>query len=362
MHRRDVLKGALAATAAGGALAAPAIARAQTKVRWRMPSSFPQVLDTVYGAGAFIAERVATMTDGQFEITPYAAGEIVPPLGILDGVQAGTVECGITAGFYYLGKMPALVFDTGVPFGMTPRQHMAWMQYGGGYDLMAELYGQFNAVQFPCGNTGAQMGGWFRKPIESVDDLKGLRIRAAGYLGQIYAALGAVPQQIPGSDLYSALERGTLDAVEFVGPYDDEKLGFQKVAKYYYGPGVLELGASLCFLANSQAFAALPTTFQQILKSACAESYTDMLAKYDQRNIGALRRLVASGVQLKSWTPEIMTAMQTATARLLADQSATDETFGRVHTAWKAFLDEQLLWGSVNDFAAESFIVANRGR
>ncbi|MEX2374201.1 MAG: TRAP transporter substrate-binding protein DctP [Dehalococcoidia bacterium] len=363
MQRRDLLKGAIAGSVTGAAtLAAPAVARAQTRVRWRMPSSFPQVLDTVYGGGVFISERVAELTDGNFEITPYAAGEILPPLGILDGVGEGSTECGVTAGFYYLGAKPALVFDTGVPFGLTPRQHMAWMQHGGGLEIMRELYDEFNVVQIPCGNTGAQMGGWFRNPIETLEDLQGIRIRAAGYLGEVYAALGAVPQQIPGSDLYPALERGTLDAVEFVGPYDDEKLGFHKVAKYYYSPGVLELGASLCFLANKEAWEALPSSYQAALQSACSEAYVDMLAKYDTRNIEALRRLIAGGVELKSWSDEIMQAMQTETDRLLEEQAAGDDEFRRVYDEWKAFKNDQLLWASVNDFAAESFVIANRSR
>jgi TRAP-type mannitol/chloroaromatic compound transport system substrate-binding protein len=206
------------------------------------------------------------------------------------------------------------------------------------------------------------MGGWFREPIERVSDFEGLRIRAAGYTGEVYARMGAVPQQIPGSDLYPALERGTLDAVEFVGPYDDEKLGFQKVAQYYYAPGVLELGASLCFLANKEAWAELPASYKAAIQSACTEAYVDMLAKYDSRNIAALRRLVAGGAELKSWSNEIMAAMQTAWEELVEEKAAGDEEFRMVYDQWKTFRDDQLLWHSVNDFAAEAFVIRNRRR
>src|SRR5690606_7070050 len=247
MQRRRFLT---LAGAGGAALAAPAVAQEAPAVNWRMPSSFPRSLDTVWGAAEFLAARVAAMTDGKFSIRPFSAGELVPPLQVLDAVQNGTTECGHTAGFYYLGKEPALVFDTGVPFGLTPRQQSAWLAYGGGKELMDELYSKFNAIVIPCGNTGAQMGGWFRNEITKPEDFNGLRIRTPGLLSMVYEKLGAIPQQIAGSDIYPALEKGSLDAVEWVGPYDDEKLGFAKVAKYYYGPGVMELGANLAFNVN----------------------------------------------------------------------------------------------------------------
>lgn len=359
MKRRNFISTGAAMSVA--ALGAPAVARAQTKVQWRMPTSFPTGLATIHGAAEFLSQRVAALTDNGFQIDVFAGGEMVPPLGVLEAAQSGTVECGFTAGFYYIGKMPALVFDTGVPFGMTPRMHTAWMRTGGGLELMRELYAEFNVVQFPAGATGAQMGGWFRKPIDTVEDLKGLRIRAAGYLGNIYADLGAVPQQIPGSDLYPAMERGTLDAVEFVGPYDDEKLGFHKVAKYYYSPGVLELNASIAFIANSDAYSDLPDAYKAALQSACAETNSNMLATYDTLNVPALRRLVGTGIELRSWSDDIMAAMKASSEKLLANQAAEDPLFAKVHTAWKTYLDEQLLWSSVNDGAAQAYLMTNRG-
>jgi TRAP-type mannitol/chloroaromatic compound transport system substrate-binding protein len=348
------MAGAAAVTGAARAQAAPGT------VRWRMPSSFPKSLDTVWGNAEMIAERVRKLTDGKFDIRASAAGEIVPPLQVLDAVQNGTTECGHTAGFYYLGKEPSLVFDTGVPFGLTPRQHNAWLYHGGGLQIMRDVYAKFGVMQIPCGNTGAQMGGWFRKEIKSVADMKGLRIRTPGFLGMVYSKLGAVPQQIAGGDIFPALEKGTLDAVEWVGPYDDEKLGFGKVAKYYYGPGVMELGASLCFIVNQKAYDALPPQFKDALQSACAEAGTDMLAKYDANNIIALKKLIGGGVKLSTWPDSVMKAMAKATGEVIADLSAKDATFAKVYGQWRAFRNDQQLWSAVNDGAAERFLASNR--
>lgn len=362
MKRRQFVRTAAAGAAGVSALAAPALVQAQPAIRWRMPSSFPKALDTVWGNAEVIAQRVRALTDGKFEITASAAGELVPPLQVLDAVQNRTIQCGHTAGFYYLGKEPALVFDTGVPFGLTPRQHYAWLRYGGGNELMRDLYGNFNVIQFPAGNTGAQMGGWFRKPIKTVDDLKGLRIRAPGFLGQVYAKLGAVPQQIAAGEIYAALEKGVMDAVEFVGPYDDEKLGFAKVAEYYYAPGVLELGASLCFIVNKDAWAELPAHYQAALESACNDASIDMLAKYDARNISALKRLVGGGVKLSYWPADVMRAMQQATDEVLKENAAKSANFAKVMANWKPFRDDMVLWSSVNDGLAERFLHQNQTR
>jgi TRAP-type mannitol/chloroaromatic compound transport system substrate-binding protein len=356
MQRRQVLS-ASAVAAAAATVAAPARAQAQPTIRWRMPSSFPKALPTVFGCAEAISATVNALTDGKFTITAHGAGEIVPPLGVLDAVQNGTVECGHTAGFYYIGKEPALVFDTGVPFGMNPRQHLAWMQHGGGLELMREVYAKYNAVQIPCGNTGAQMGGWFRKEIKTVADFKGLRIRAAGFLGHVYSKLGATPQQLPASDVYTALEKGTIDAVEWVGPADDEKLGLAKVAKFYYSPGVLERGASLCFIANKAAWDGLPASYKAALQTACTSAGNDMLAKYDATNVPALKRLVGGGAKLGYWSRPIMDAMRKANEEVMQEQAAKNETFRKVHQQWSEFLAGQMLWSSVNDGAAEQYMM-----
>lgn len=357
MKRRSLVTGAALASAA---IAGPALAQTAPSIRWRMPSSFPKTLDTVFGNAAAIAETVSQLTDGKFVISAHAAGEIVPPLAVLDAVQGRSVECGHTAGFYYLGKEQALVFDTGVPFGMTPRQHAAWMTNGGGLELMREIYGKYNVVQIPCGNTGAQMGGWFRKEIKRPEDFKGLRMRAAGLLGKVYAKLGATPQQLPASEIYPAMEKGTLDAVEWVGPYDDEKLGLHKVAKFYYAPGVMELGASLCFIVNKAAWGELPSSYKAALQAACAQAGNEMLAKYDANNVISLKRIVggAGGVKLGYWSRPIMDALHKATEEVLQEQALADETFRNVYAKWKAFRDEQIVWASVNDGAAEQYLIS----
>ncbi|CAM4349186.1 ABC transporter substrate-binding protein [Bordetella tumbae] len=357
MQRRRFLT---LAGAGGALLSAPVVAQEAPTINWRMPSSFPRSLDTVWGAAEYLTKRVSDLTDGKFTIRGFSAGEIVPPLQVLDAVQNGTTECGHTAGFYYLGKEPALSFDTGVPFGLTPRQQTAWLLHGGGGALMDELYARFNALAIPCGNTGAQMGGWFRKEIKTVDDLKGLRIRTPGMLSMVYEKLGAIPQQVAGSDIYPAMEKGALDAVEFVGPYDDEKLGFAKVASYYYGPGVMELGANLCLAINRDSWAKLPPRYQEALRAASAMAADDLLAKYDANNIVALKRLVGQGVKLKSWPREVMQAMQSATKQVLDDYAAKSPQFAKVFTSWREFRADQLLWNSVNDGAAENYLMATR--
>ncbi|MEJ7688328.1 MAG: ABC transporter substrate-binding protein [Variovorax sp.] len=339
------------------ALAAPAFAQGAPRVKWRMPSSFPKSLDTVYGGATAIASIVTELTEGRFEIAPSGGGELVPPLSVLDAVQANTVQCGHTAGFYYIGKESALVFDTGVPFGMTPRQHLAWMQQGGGMELMNEVYGKFGVLQIPCGNTGAQMGGWFRKEIKSAKDFEGLRMRVPGLLGKVYAKMGVIPQQLAGSDVYPSLEKGVLDAAEFVGPYDDEKLGISRVARYYYAPGVMEMGASLCFIANRSAWDALPKSYQSALQAACAQANIDMLAKYDARNIAALKRIVASGAKLSYWPKPVMDAMHRATQDVMKEESAANPSFAKVHKQWRAFLDDVQFWAAINDGAAEQYLL-----
>src|SRR5260221_7104453 len=307
MKRRSFLKkGAAGATL--GAVAAPAIAQSQPAIQWRMATSWPKSLDTLYGGADYVTKRVAEITDGKFQIRAFAAGEIVPGLQVLDAVQAGTVECGHTAPYYYFGKDPAFAFGTAVCFGMNARQQSAWWLFGGGREAMNLLYKDYGVVSFLSGNTNCQMGGWFRKEIKSVADLKGLKFRIGGFAGVTLARLGAVPQQLAAPDIYPALEKGTIDAAEFVGPYDDEKLGFNKVARFYYYPGWWEGCAQGSLYVNADQWAALPKSYQAILAAAAAEANLIMPARYDAMNPPALKRLVGSGTQLKPFSREIMTA------------------------------------------------------
>jgi TRAP-type mannitol/chloroaromatic compound transport system substrate-binding protein len=355
MRRRAFLKRAGAGLAAG-AVAAPAVVRAQSQVRWRMASSFPKSLDALHGSAENINNRISRLTDGKFEVRVFAAGEIVPPLQVLDAVQNGTVECGQTAGYYYVGKNPALAFDTTLPFGMNCRQQNAWMYYGGGLDLVREVYRQYHVISFPAGNTGTQMAGWYRREIKSVADLRGLKFRIGGLGGQVLAKLGVVPQQIGGADIYPALEKGTIDAAEWVGPYDDEKLGFHKVAKYYYYPGWWEGSAQLSICVNLKHWAALPRSYQEALEVACAEANIQMTARYDAGNTAALRRLVTAGAQLRAFPRPVLEACYKAAHELYGELSARSPDFRKLYESWRRFRDDQYLWFRVAENTFENFV------
>jgi TRAP-type mannitol/chloroaromatic compound transport system substrate-binding protein len=338
--------------------AAPAFAADLPEVKWRLQSSFPKSLDTIHGAADQIARRVADATGGKFRIEVFAAGEIVPPLQVLDAVQNGTVQAGHTAAYYYFGKDPTFAFGTAVPFGLNARQHQSWMYYGGGLELLRELYGQYNVIQFPAGNTGAQMGGWFRREIHTVADLKGLKMRIAGLGGVVMSRLGAVPQQIGGADIYPALEKGTIDAAEWVGPYDDEKLGFHKVAPHYYYPGWWEGGPQLDLIVNRQAWEALPKEYRAVLEAASAEAHVHMIAKYDAVNTQAMKRLIAHGVKLHPYPPEVMRAAYLAATEYYLETSATNPRFKRVYESMRAFRNEIVPWHALSDGRFDAFMAA----
>ena len=351
----------LAATAAV-ALASPAIAQSSgDTVRWRLTSSFPKSLDTLYGAAQTIARVVGELTDGKFVLLTFGAGEIVPGLQVLDAVSNGTVECGHTYTGYYIGKSPSFIFDGSLPFGFTPRQHNAWTLFGDGRKLMEEVYDSFNIVALPAGNTGGQMFGWFRKELKTVADFQGLKMRTAGFGGKVMAKLGVVAQQIAGGEIYQALERGTIDACEWVGPYDDEKLGFHKVAKYYYTPGVMEMEATNHLFIQKAAWNALPPRYQAALRYACNYAMTEMLASYDAKNAKAITSLVASGTQLAVLPTEVVRALRGALEAVLDEEAANDPLFKKILTNWRAFRAEQHQWFAIADTRAE-FAAYNSAR
>ncbi|MDP1963596.1 MAG: TRAP transporter substrate-binding protein DctP [Reyranella sp.] len=325
-------------------------------VKWRLTSSFPKSLDTLYGAAQTIARVTGEMTDGKFELRAFGAGEIVPGLQVLDAVANGTVECGQTYTGYYIGKNPTFIFDGSVPFGFTPRMHNAWMMFGDGRKLMDEVYDSFNVVALPCGQTGGQMFGWFRKELKTPADFVGLKMRTAGFGGKVMTKLGAVPQQTAGGDIYPALERGTIDACEWVGPYDDEKLGFNKVAKYYYTPGVMELEAVNQLFIGKAAWASLPPRYQAVLKYACNYAMTEMLASYDAKNAVAIARLVAAGTQLSVLNDEIIKALRVALEAVLDEEAAQNEQFKKVLANWRQFRASQHRWFSIADTRAENAV------
>ncbi|RVT96609.1 ABC transporter substrate-binding protein [Rhodovarius crocodyli] len=358
MERRRMLAASGAAAAVLPVLAAPALAQAMPEIRWRCASSFPRALDTIYGAGEHVARRVAALTDNKFRIQVFQAGEIVPGLATLDAVQAGTVDCTHTASYYFVGKDPTFAFDGTVPFGMNFRQLNSWLNAGGGREVLKPFFDTYNVVSLQAGNTGAQMGGWFRREIRTVEDLRGLKFRIGGFAGNVLAKLGVVAQQIAGGDIYPALERGTIDAAEWVGPYDDEKLGFQRVAPYYYFPGWWEGGLNLAMLVNKAKMEELPPLYREVLESACRDATIETMAKYDRVNPEALRRLVAGGAQLRPFPRPVMEACYRAAMEVYEETSNTNAHFKRVWEHFKAYRETQLQWFRVAENSYDSFVYA----
>ncbi|PHV10916.1 TRAP transporter substrate-binding protein [Chitinimonas sp. BJB300] len=362
MERRSFLKTAGVGAVAATGLAAPAIAAVEPNVQWRITSSFPKSLETIYGGAEQLAKRVADLTDGKFQIKVAAAGEIVPGLQALDAVQNGTVQACHTCSYYYVGKNKTFGFDTAVPFGLSSRQQAAWMYYGGGLQLMRDFLKEYNVINFYGGNTGTQMGGWFRSPIKSLAEVKGLKIRIPGIGGEVWSRLGAVPQTIAGGDIYPALEKGTIDAAEWVGPYDDEKLGFYKVAKNYFYPGWWEPGPQISFYVNLQEWAKLPKSYQAAFEVATAEAAIAMQAEYDAKNPQALVRLLQNGVKLHKYPVDIMKAAQTTAFELYEEEAAKNPAFKKVYTDWKKFRGIEQGWFSLAESSLENFMYANRAK
>ncbi|WP_440639483.1 TRAP transporter substrate-binding protein [Bradyrhizobium sp. PUT101] len=361
MKRRDFLK-VSAAGAAATAVASPAIAQSSPEVKWRLTSSFPKSLDTIYGGAEQVAKYVAEMTDNKFQIQVFAGGEIVPGLQALDATSSGTVEMCHTVSYYYVGKDPTFAIFASVPFGLNARQQNSWLYQGGGNELANEFFKKSNVIGFPCGNTGTQMGGWFRKEIKTVADLSGLKMRIGGIAGQVLQKVGVVPQQLAGGDIYPALEKGTIDAAEWVGPYDDEKLGFAKVAKYYYYPGFWEGGPTVHAFANLEKFNALPKNYQAILANATTHANTWMAARYDMQNPAALKRLVAGGTQLRPFTNEVLEACLKSTNELWAEISAKNADFKKSIDAMQAYRSDEYLWWQVAEYTYDSFMIRSRTR
>ena len=360
MDRRSFFKKA-AVTGAGAAaattLAAPAIAQSMPKITWRLTSSFPKSLDTIYGGAEDIAKRVAAATDGNFTIQTFAAGEIVPGLQAADAVSAGTVEMCHTCSYYYVGKDPTFAIGTAIPFGLNARLTNGWFYQGNGNKLLNEFYATHGLVGYIAGNTGAQMGGWFRKEINTVDDFKGVKMRIAGLAGRVVEKLGVVPQQIAGGDIYPSLEKGTIDAAEWVGPYDDQKLGFYKVAKYYYYPGFWEGGPVVHAMVNLEKWNSLPKNYQAVLQAACASANANMLAKYDARNAKALKEIVAGGAVLKPYSQEILQAAYDAALSTYGEISAANPAWKKIYDDQLAFKKDSYLWAQIGEYTFDTFMM-----
>jgi TRAP-type mannitol/chloroaromatic compound transport system substrate-binding protein len=356
MKRRDFIKVTGLGVAGAATIAAPAIAQSMPELKWRMTASWPKSLETLYGGADVLAKAVAEATDNKFQVQLFAAGEIVPGLQVLDAVQNGTVEMGHTASYYYFGKDPTFTFGTSIPFGPNQRINQAWYILGGGKELLNEFYKGYNCRAFLAGNTGCQMGGWFRKEINTVDDLKGLKFRIGGFAGQVMQKLGCVPQQLAGGDIYPALEKGTIDAAEWVGPYDDERLGLYKVAPHYYYPGWWEGGPILQAFVNLDKWNALPKYYQNVLEQAGHYANSWMMAKYDSLNPLALRKLLAGGTKLHAFSPPIMEASFKAAKELHSEVAASNANFKKIYDSLTAFSNNTYQWFQVAEIGYDNFM------
>jgi len=355
MERRSFVQGAgLAGVLAAGV--APAIVHAQANIRWRLASSFPKSLDTIYGAADIFAKLVGSMSGGKFQITVATPGEIVPAFGVLDAVQAATVEMAHTAPYYFFGKDPTFALGCAIPFGLNSRQMTAWMFDGNGLKLTREFYANFNIINFPGGNTGAQMGGWWRKEIKSLADLKGQKFRTGGFGGVLMEKIGAIPQNIPGGEIYQSLEKGTIDSAEWIGPYDDEKLGFNKVAPFYAYPGFWEGGPQLDFYVNSKAYEGLSAEYKAILEAATAYAHVEMQARYDARNPAALKKLVAGGTKLFRFPKDVMDAAFKEAMAVYSDLSAKNPAWKKIYEDFSAFRRDQNLWFRFTEAGFDNFM------
>jgi TRAP-type mannitol/chloroaromatic compound transport system substrate-binding protein len=358
MDRRSLIKQAgLASILAAGV--APAV-HAQAAIRWRLASSFPKSLDTIFGAATVFSDAVKKMSGGKFEISVHAAGELMPAFGVVDGVQQGSVEVAHTAPYYFFGKDECFALGCAIPFGLNSRQMTAWMVEGNGLKLMREFYAKYNIINFPAGNTGAQMGGWFRKEIKSLKDIKGVKMRIGGFGGKVLERIGGVPQNIPGGDIYPALEKGTIDAAEWVGPYDDQKLGFNKVAPFYYYPGWWEGGPELDVLINDKAFNGLSAENKAIIEAAAWQSHVWMQARYDAVNPIALKQLVGAGTKLRPFPQDMMSAAFKEAMALYSELNAKNESWRKIYADFNKFRADQNLWFRFTEMGFDRFMQSQK--
>jgi TRAP-type mannitol/chloroaromatic compound transport system substrate-binding protein len=366
MERRDVLKSGLglaaAATAVTSAVTAPAIAQSMPELRWRLTTSFPASLDIVYGTARVLVDAVREGSGDRFHIEVLAPGEVFQPLEALDAVSEGNVEMCHTAASYYVAKDPVFALATGVPFGPNSRMQNAFMYAGGGIDLINEFLAGYNVLALPAGNTGCQMGGWFRKEIKQPDDLKGLKMRVGGFAGRVLQKLGVQTRQVVGSEIYAALETGALDAATWVSPYDDAKLGLRKVAPYYYYPGWWSGGFLLHNFVNLEKWRSLPPAYQSLLRTASDKANVWMQAKYDAENPAALKRLVGAGVELKPFPQPVLEACLRASLDLCSELSGHNAGFKKIWDALLAFRNDQYLWWQLAEYSYDTFLIQTRTR
>ncbi|HWM49378.1 MAG TPA: TRAP transporter substrate-binding protein [Xanthobacteraceae bacterium] len=344
LDRRRVLGGA--AFAAG--IAAPAVARAQTR-RWRMVTSWPRRLPGPGMSAERVAERITALSGGRIQVTVHAAGEVVPAFEVLDAVGGGIAELGHTAAFYWQGKQPAAAFFTTVPFGLTPQEHVAWVDAGGGQALWDELYAPFGVKPFMGGNTGVCMGGWFRREMKSLDDLKSFKIRSLGLGGDVYRRLGATPQTTPVGEILTSLQSGLLDAAEFVGPGTDIALGLYRVAPFYYGPGFNKPNGTGECIVSLKTWQSADAETKAIIAHACAAEASFALSEMERLNAEALAALVGrNNVQLRAFPSDVVAAARREAAAVLGELAGRSEIARRTHDSYVAFRERTAAWSRIS--------------
>ena len=370
MERRKFLTqaglGAISATALGACRSQspkPRISRANTartelsqpSIRWRMATSWPKSLQILFEAADLLCQKVNTMTNGRFVITPYAAGELTDGLKVLQAVQDHTVECGHTASYYYLDYDSALAFGTTLPFGLTASQQNAWLYYGGGLEAMRTLYEKLGIINFPGGNSGTQMGGWFKKEVKTIADFKGLRMRVPGLGGKILQRLGVEIKSLSGNNIFTALEKNTIDAAEWKNPHADQTLGLNKVAPFYYYPGWWEPGTSYEFQVNIDQWHKLPVEYQEIFQAAATDVNAKMLAKFNAVNGKVLEQLVLNGTKLLPLSSEILQASYQEAFTMYEEMAIKDLNFRNIYLKWQEFRNQIYDWNNMNELGFANF-------
>jgi TRAP-type mannitol/chloroaromatic compound transport system substrate-binding protein len=338
----------------------PIVEPSPTAIRWRMATSWPKSLANAFNGAEIICQRVSEMTDGQFVITPYPAGELAPGLEVMNAVQAETVECGHTLSYYASKQNSALVFATTLPFGLTPYQQNTWFYQGGGLEATQALYQKLGVVGFPAGNTGVQMGGWFQRQVKTLADFKGLKMRIPGLGGEILSRLGVEVKLLAGGEIYKALESKQIDAAEWQGPSDDRDLGLDRLALFYYYPGWWEPSTTFTALVNLKAWEALPPLYQKIFQAAAMEANLKVLAQYDAVNSEALIQLQANGIKMLPFSKEILTAAHKAAFELYDELAAKNPDFKTLYEPWQKFRQQIYQWNQINELSFANYTSPTR--
>ena len=351
MQRRDFMKKAgTGSLAVGAGLAGARVAEAKAEHKWKMVTTWPKNFPGLGTGANNLARLITEMSGGRIKVKVYGAKELVPAFEVFDAVSRGTAEMGHGAAYYWKGKHEATQFFTTVPFGMTAQEMNGWFYYGGGLELWTELYAKFNLVPAPAGNSGVQMGGWFNKEINSVDDLKGLKMRIPGLGGEVLKRAGGTPVNLPGGELFTSLQSGAIDATEWVGPYNDLAFGLYKAAKYYYYPGFHEPGTCLEAMVNKDAFEALPKDLQSIVMNACKVVNLDMLSEYMARNPTALQTLIKKHkVELRRYPDDVVRTLRTLSDQVVAEIAKKDEFSNKVYASYEKFLTQVKEWSGVSE-------------